>query len=59
MSKSDVEGILGKPDEEKGAAGALGDLGGSAKVAVWKDGEKAITITFLNDKVTTKNQAGL
>jgi hypothetical protein len=31
----------------------------SAKNYVWKDGTKIITITFINDKVTAKAQAGL
>ena len=41
------------------ASGAVGNLTGSAKVMTWKDGEKTITVTFVNDKVALKAQRGL
>ena len=59
MTTSEVEAILGKGAEEAAAGGALGNLGGSAKVMVWKDGDKTITVTFVNDKVSLKAQSGL
>jgi hypothetical protein len=59
MTLAEVEGILGKGTEKAGVGGALGNLAGSAKVVEWKDGDKSITATFLNDKMTTKIQTGL
>ncbi len=59
MTVAEVEGILGKGTEEAGGGGAIGNLAGSAKVMSWKDGDKTITITFVNDKVTLKAQKGL
>ncbi len=59
MTLAEVEGILGKGTESAGAAGAVGDLTGSAKSVVWKDGDKSITVNFLNDKVAVKTQTGL
>lgn len=59
MSLSKVQGILGKGELQTGASGAIGDLGGSAKIYKWTDGEKTITVTFVNDKVTAKARAGL
>ena len=59
MTLAEVEGILGKGELQVGGSGALGDLGGSAKVYKWTDGEKVITITFVNDKVKTRLQKGL
>jgi hypothetical protein len=59
MTLAEVEKILGKGTEQAGIGGALEGLTGSAKVLTWEDGEKVITITFVNDKVTTKVQKGL
>jgi len=39
------------------AGGGIGDLAG--KVTVWKDGDKTITVTFVNGKVAAKVQSGL
>jgi uncharacterized protein YceK len=59
MTVAEVEGIMGKGAEEAAGAGAIGNLPGSAKVMSWKDGDKTITVTFVNDKVTAKIQKGL
>lgn len=42
-------------------AGVPGMVGGavSAKVLMWHSGGKAITVTFINDKVAAKSQVGL
>ena len=52
MTTAEVEGILGKGTESKGVAGSVGDLTGSAKIMTWTDGDKSITVTFVNDKVS-------
>jgi len=59
MTMAEVEKLLGKGTEQAGIAGALGDLAGSGKVVKWEDGEKNITVTFVNDKVTAKASSGL
>jgi len=59
MTLAEVEGILGKGTESTGASGTVGDLTGSAKSVTWKDGDKTITINFLNDKVVLKTSSGL
>lgn len=59
MTVAQVEDILGKGAQEAGASGAIGNLTGSAKVMSWTDGEKTITVTFVNEKVTLKAQKGL
>ena len=59
MTQAEVEGILGKGTEKAGVGGALGGIAGSAKVLTWTEGDKSITVTFLNDKVTAKVQQGL
>jgi hypothetical protein len=59
MTQAEVEKILGKGTEEAGAGGAVGGIAASGKILSWTDGEKKITITFVNDKVVTKIPSGL
>lgn len=59
MTLAEVEGILGKGTEATGASGTVGALTGSAKSVTWKDGDKTITINFINDKVVLKTSTGL
>ena len=59
MTLAEVQAILGRGELQTGASGAIGSLGGSAKIYQWVDGESTITITFVNDKVKTKTQIGL
>jgi outer membrane protein assembly factor BamE (lipoprotein component of BamABCDE complex) len=59
MTLAQVEAILGKGTESTGAAGAIGNLAGSAKVVTWKDVDKTITVTFANDKVVLTASSGL
>lgn len=59
MTVAEVEGILGKGTEQSSVAGAIGNVGGSAKTIKWEKDGKAITVTFVNDKVIAKSATGL
>lgn len=59
MTMAQVEDILGKGELATGASGGLGDMTGSAKIYTWTQGDKKITVTFVNEKVQTKMQSGL
>lgn len=59
MTLAAVEKILGKGTEQAGVGGAMGGLGASGKIVTWTEGEKTITVTFVNGKVTMKAQKGL
>ncbi len=37
----------------------LAGMAASGKILSWTDGEKKITVTFVNDKVVAKTQSGL
>lgn len=50
MAKDEVIELLGKPDETSSLE--LGGLSGTS--AVWDDGNKRITIQFINNKVKVK-----
>ena len=74
MTEAEVEGILGK-GEEKASSGvdvpgksvnipgggnvSVPGVSSSAKVKMWQDGMKMISITFSNGKVMAKAQNGL
>jgi hypothetical protein len=69
MSLKEVEGILGTGKEQASSgvnvpgvsAGGVSVPGMqmSGKAMVWQDGNKSITVTFINDKVAGKAQSGL
>jgi hypothetical protein len=69
MTETQVEAILGKGKEQASSdvsvpgmsAGGVSvpGMSASAKVLVWEDGGKIISISFMNGKVVSKAQAGL
>ena len=58
MSISQVEGILGKGSEQASSDASFGGLSMSAKQMTWQEGNRIITVTFMNDKVQGKAQLG-
>ena len=65
MTVAKVEAILGKGQQKVEQTGGMPGMPGmpkmaiSAKIMVWTEGGKAITVTFMNDKVTLKAHQGL
>jgi len=69
MSQQDVEAILGAGKEQASSSVAVPgvSVGGvsvpgtntSAKVLTWQEGQKIVTVTFVNGKVMSKTQFGL
>ena len=55
MTEDQVTAILGAGKEQSGG----GIAGLSAKVVMWQDGNKSITVSFVNGKVATKAESGL
>jgi hypothetical protein len=56
MSEAEVRAILGNPSESADAGAFLGRAPrglGSMRVLVWKSGRSAISVGFMNDKVTS------
>ena len=51
MTMEETIAILGKPTELK--QGDLGVISGAS--AVWRNGERTVAITFVNEKVMTKS----
>ncbi len=58
MSLSEVEAILGKGKEQASSGGSFGGITMNAKGMVWQDGNKIITVMFMNDEVQSKAQMG-
>jgi hypothetical protein len=59
MTLSKVEAILGKGKEQGSSGGSFGGITMEAKGMVWQDGNKIITVMFMNGEVTAKSQVGL
>ena len=59
MSKSDVEAILGTGKEQASSGGTFGGITMNARGMVWQDGNKIITVMFMNDEVQSKSQMGI
>jgi hypothetical protein len=59
MTLSEVESILGPGTEQSSSDASFGGISMSGKNMVWQDGERIISITFVNEKVKAKAQLGL
>jgi hypothetical protein len=59
MKQSEVESVLGNGQKKESAGASLGMLGVSTEMMHWQDGNRTITIMFVNDQVMMKSQAGL
>lgn len=55
MPRAEVEAFLGLGREQVG--GAIGGM--STTVVSWQESDKSITVTFVNDKVATRDEDGL
>ena len=58
MTISQVQGILGKGSEQASSDASFGGMSMSAKQMTWQDGNRIITVTFMNEKVQGKAQLG-
>jgi hypothetical protein len=54
-----VKEFLGEPTEQQSGSVGIGGLGVSGRTMIWKDGDKSITVIFINDQAMTKTQNGL
>ena len=58
MTLEEVEDILGKHTGGGGASAEVGGLKLGGAAYKWEDGDKSITVTFTNDKVSLKAKTG-
>ncbi len=54
-----VKEIMGEPTEQQSSGIGLGGIGIKSNTMTWKDGDKSISIIFLNDQAISKSQNGL
>jgi hypothetical protein len=54
-----IKEILGEPTEQQSGGLGVGGVGVTGRTMTWKDGDRSITILFLNDQAMTKSQSGL
>lgn len=58
MTKAEVESILGTGKESMSSGGDFGGISMQADGMVWQDGNKIITVMFMNGEVQSKSQMG-
>ena len=58
MNRSDVVGIMGKPDDEDAGGGSIAGFGASGTKLRWKSGGKKIIVSLVDDKVFLKLKKG-
>ena len=54
-----VKEIMGEPTEQQSGGIGLGGIGIKGNTMTWKDGNRSISIMFLNDQAISKSQNGL
>ena len=54
-----VKEIMGEPTEQQSGGIGMGGIGIKGNTMIWKDGDRSITIMFLNDQAISKSQNGL
>lgn len=54
-----VKEIMGEPTEQQSSGIGLGGIGIKGNTMTWKDGNRSISIMFLNDQAISKSQNGL
>jgi hypothetical protein len=59
MKQSEVENLLGSGQKKDSAGAAFGPIGMSSEVMNWQNGNRTITVVFVNDLVVVKSQVGL
>lgn len=55
MTADEVKTILGEPSQTESSGEKVLGVGGSSKTMVWKQGDKSISVEFVNDKVLKKS----
>lgn len=58
MTQAEVEAILGEGKEQVSSGGTFGGITMNAEGKVWQDGNKIITVMFMNGEVQSKSQMG-
>ncbi|MCB9852906.1 MAG: hypothetical protein H6819_07410 [Phycisphaerales bacterium] len=58
MSRNDVLGFMGEPDDEDSGGGGFAGFAATGTKAVWKSGGKKIIVTFVDDEVLLKLRKG-
>ena len=54
-----VKEIMGEPTEQQSGGIGLGGIGIKGNTMTWKDGDRSVSIMFLNDQAISKSQNGL
>jgi hypothetical protein len=59
MNVEKVKEVMGEPTEQNSGGVGIGGVGINGRTMVWKDGNRSITVIFINDQAISKSQAGI
>jgi len=58
MSRADVVGIMGEPDDENSGGGGIAGFAASGTKLEWKSGGRKIIVTLVDEQVLVKLKKG-
>lgn len=58
MSRTEVLGIMGEPDDEDAGGGGIAGFAATGTKLAWKSGGKKIIVTFVDDQLMMKLRKG-
>ena len=59
MNAQKIKEVMGEPTEQNSGAIGLAGVGVSGRSMTWKDGNRSISIVFINDQAISKSQIGM
>ena len=59
MTVQKVKDVMGEPTEQNSGGIGLAGVGVSGRTMTWKDGDRSISIVFINEQAISKSQVGM
>ena len=59
MNVQKIKDVMGEPTEQNSGGIGLAGVGVSGRTMTWKDGNRSISIVFINDQAISKSQVGM
>jgi hypothetical protein len=59
MNVEKVKEVMGEPTEQNSGGIGIGGVGINGRTMIWKDGNRSISVIFLNDQAISKSQNGI
>ncbi len=59
MNVEKVKEVMGEPSEQNSGGIGIAGVGINGRTMIWKDGNRSITVIFINDQAISKSQVGI